>query len=61
MKIPLLSSLLYTFGSKKINQEVEEDLKKDDPPSSAGASAIQESVIEGRRTCSCKCNGCKRI
>jgi hypothetical protein len=45
MKIPLLPSLLYAIGDTKVNQEVEDELERGDPPSSAGAAAIEKSKI----------------
>ncbi len=43
-----LPSVLYTEGTEKVNQSVEEDLKKEDPESIESAvAAIEDNEVDG--------------
>lgn len=44
MKQPLIPSLLYTEGSEKVKQEVEDDLKVPDPQPEDAKAAIAEAI-----------------
>jgi hypothetical protein len=42
-----LPSVLYTEGTEKVNQSVEEDLKKEDPDDvEAATAAIQDNEVD---------------
>jgi hypothetical protein len=44
----VVSTLLYTEGSQKVNAEVEKDLKVPDPDSEAASAAIREATHENK-------------
>jgi len=45
-KQPLIPSVLYTEGSQKVKQDIEDDLKVSDPEPEEAKAAIAASVIE---------------
>ncbi len=49
---PLISSMLYTQGSEKVNSEATEDLKVPDPSPEVAEAAIDQGV---KCTSECKC------